>query len=629
MIERKKRSSLSNKIGVTVALGMVISLVILGTYSSLTLRSELIENSKKNTKNRAENYAGLIKAKIEVALDASRTFAQSLSAVYDEENQLKINRKDVISMASEILKQNPDFLGIAALYKPNAFDGKDSSYINATGSTHDGIFAPYISENDAGNTVVEPVNLDEIPPQQNYEVVMDPYLYTVQGQSILMITTVAPVNYQSRHYANIAIDIELSYIHKLITENMAADDQTEISVVSNAGIIAGHNKKQEELGGKSIEEAKLDYFCSVEEQLASIKKGQTHVNVYNNKLYIEVPIVLGNTNAPWQVRIAVPMSQITSAASSSLLIQIAVSIILLIVTVLFVILFVRHSTKPLSAFVSTIEEVANGNLFYKVDVKSNDEVGLIGKSLQKMIDIIHTIVSQIHNSTGEISEASFKVNQSAQKVASGANEQASSVEEISASIEEMLASINQNANNAKETQAQSEQSVKEINSLNESFDQTASYMYKVAEKIKIINEIAFQTNILALNAAVEAARAGEHGKGFAVVANEVKKLAEKSIQAADEIDKLSNSSVDTTKKSVELLKKVVPIIQKTASLITEISLASAEQNSGAEQIGNSINELSKVTNQNSEAADILANNSELFEEHAKKLIEVISHFKLK
>lgn len=629
MEEIKKRALLSNKIGFTVALGMVIALIILGTYSSLTLRSELISNSKENKANVALKYAGLIKAKMEEALDASRTFAQSLSAVYEQDGGLKIEREDVIAMGAELVKQNRDFLGLGILYKPNAFDNKDTEYINKSGSDNEGVFAPYISLGENNKVVVETINLNEIPPQQNIEVVMDPYLYTVQGTSILMITAVAPINYQSQHHGNIAIDIELSYIHSLITRDLDSSDQSQIMVISNSGIIAAHSTRQAEIAGKSISEIENNYFCPVDEQLKSIKQGDSQVKVHNNILYIEVPINIGNTRTPWQVRIEVPMGQITSAATKSVFVQIFISIILLVATVLFVILYVKYSTKPLETFVGTIEEIANGKLYYQIEVKSSDEVGLIGRSLQKMTSIINKIVGQIHLSTREISEASNKVNLSAQKVASGANQQASSVEEISASIEQMLASINQNANNAKETQDKAILSVQEINSLSSSFDKTASYMYEVAEKIKIVNEIAFQTNILALNAAVEAARAGEHGRGFAVVANEVKKLAEKSIQAADQIDKLSNASVETTKNSVELLKKVIPIIQDTAHLVKEIAIASDEQNSGAEQINNSITELSQITIQNSEAADTLANNASLFEEHAKKLILAVSHFKLK
>jgi methyl-accepting chemotaxis protein len=400
-----RKTSLSNKIGLVVAVGMILSILILGIYNSLTLRNELIEGSKKNTFSLAEKYSSLIKAKIEVALDASRILAHGLSAVYQNDHPLYINRSDVISMSSEILRKNPDFLGIAALYKANSFDGRDSSYRNASGATAEGIFAPYISLDENKNPVVEAVNLDEIPPQKNIEVIMDPYIYTVQGQGILMITAVAPVNSGSNHYGNIAIDIELSYVHKLITEKNSDDDATEISVVSNEGIYAGHNKRQEELAGKKITE---DYFCSVEEQLTSIKSGQEKIIVHDDILYVEAPIYFGNTDTPWQVRISVPMSQITKAATNSILTQILISAILLVLTIAVVVYFVKARLQPLTKFVGTIGDIANGKLYSKIDIKTNDEVGQIGESLKKMTDMIREIVGQIHDSTTEISGASKK-----------------------------------------------------------------------------------------------------------------------------------------------------------------------------------------------------------------------------
>jgi len=153
-------------------------------------------------------------------------------------------------------------------------------------------------------------------------------------------------------------------------------------------------------------------------------------------------------------------------------------------------------------------------------------------------------------------------------------------------------------------------------------------MKKVATKIKIVNDIAFQTNILALNAAVEAARAGEHGKGFAVVAAEVRKLAEQSKKAADEINTLSVSGVEVSEKAGQQLEAIVPEMKRTLRLVQEISAASREQSSGTDQINSAIQQLSTVIQQNATASEELATNSEELAEQANKLKDIISTFKI-
>ncbi|MGL4370547.1 MAG: methyl-accepting chemotaxis protein, partial [Spirochaetota bacterium] len=192
----------------------------------------------------------------------------------------------------------------------------------------------------------------------------------------------------------------------------------------------------------------------------------------------------------------------------------------------------------------------------------------------------------------------------------GANEQAASVEEVSSSLEEMTATIRQNADNASQTEKIAVKSAADAREGGEAVTMTVKAMKQIADKISIIQEIARQTNLLSLNASIEAARAGDHGKGFAVVASEVQKLAERSQNAAIEINDLSSSSVGIAEKAGEMLTRLVPDIQKTAELVAEINAASGEQANGIQQINSAIQQLNTVIQQNASAAEELTATAE-------------------
>ncbi|OFX80896.1 MAG: hypothetical protein A2X12_02090 [Bacteroidetes bacterium GWE2_29_8] len=210
----------------------------------------------------------------------------------------------------------------------------------------------------------------------------------------------------------------------------------------------------------------------------------------------------------------------------------------------------------------------------------------------------------------------------------GASEQASSAEEVSSSMEQMAANIQQNTDNAQQTEKIAVNSAEGINKVALAAKDTLNQMKEIAEKVSIIGEIARQTNILALNAAVEAARAGEHGKGFAVVAAEVRKLAERSQSAAVEIDSLTKISVRSTEEAGMLMNAIAPEIQKTAKLVQEITAASMEQSSGADQVNNALQQLNKVTQQNAAASEEMSTGAEELSSQAEQLLETISFFKL-
>ena len=280
-------------------------------------------------------------------------------------------------------------------------------------------------------------------------------------------------------------------------------------------------------------------------------------------------------------------------------------------------------TEP-SDLETIAERIANGDLGIEINTNS---IGVLA-SMQKMATQLRNVINNINTGADQIVTASEENSSSSQQLSEGANEQAASIEEVSATVEQIAANIQSNANNASETENISRNAFEGVQNVSKASKESMTSIKDIAEKINIINDIALQTNILALNAAVEAARAGEHGKGFAVVAAEVRKLAERSKDAAKEIVDLAAKSVKATEDASALLEKILPDIEKTSMLIQEISASSAEQRNGADQINNAIQQLNIITQQNSASSEQLASNSEELYSQADGLRSLIKFFKI-
>ena len=307
---------------------------------------------------------------------------------------------------------------------------------------------------------------------------------------------------------------------------------------------------------------------------------------------------------------------------------ILVSLFVAVIAIIFATIIARGIILPINKGVDFATQISKGDLTATIDIYQEDEIGKLSDALRNMVEKLREIVSSFLDGATNIASASNQMSANSQQVSQGASEQASSAEEISSSMEEMVSNIQQNTDNAQQTEKISAKAALDIIEGSNNVNQTVEAMKKIADKVAIISDIAFQTNILALNAAVEAARAGEHGKGFAVVAAEVRKLAERSQIAANEINGLSKSSVEIAVKSGNLLNAIVPDIQKTSKLVQEITAASIEQNSGADQINNAINQLNQVTQQNAAASEEMATSSEELSSQAEQLQDIISFFKI-
>jgi len=272
--------------------------------------------------------------------------------------------------------------------------------------------------------------------------------------------------------------------------------------------------------------------------------------------------------------------------------------------------------------------LATGDLTQRITRPMDGAFDRVKQDANTSFDKLTSIIEEVRGAADALTGAANQVSATAQSLSQAASEQAASVEQTTASIDVMSASINQNSDNAKVTDGMATKTTKEAVDGGSAVSQTVTAMKQIAAKIGIVDDIAYQTNLLALNAAIEAARAGEHGKGFAVVAAEVRKLAERSQEAAKEIGELAGNSVTTAERAGKLLDEIVPSIQKTSELVQEIAAASAEQSESVTQIGGAMGQLSQATQQNASASEELAATSEELSGQAEQLQQSVAFFNL-
>lgn len=616
----------------TVILAIAIMAIIIGNMQ----QSSAINAAKEYAHELAENKGNDIKNLIGNAFESATTFSNIFKTAATSPD-FTLTRAEANRILKEYIESRPEYLGVYVCFEPNAFDKKDRDFINAKGHDKTGRFIPYWTRGPDGKGVLEGlVDYEKegagdyylLPKKTKKASLIDPYKYTVQGKEILLTSIVIPILDNNGDFIGIAgLDLGLDDIQKIVG-GIKLYETGFMTIFSQNGVIVG--TKDKKLVGKNLDEIYKDQ---------SRKNDILSHKVYHNKKYSltlkkevffsGVPVSLGNGAATWTADVAVPVEEFMADANKMMAAIIIIGLLSIALVTFIIILISRYITNPIRHIVDKTELIADGDLSVAIDIQSEDETGMLANAMRDMTKRLSNIMRDVIGSTHSLASASEQISSTAQSLSSGSSEQAANLQEITSSLEEIAANITQNTGNARDTSKIAQGTAHEAVDGGSAVTETVNAMKQIFDKIKLIEDIAYQTNLLALNAAIEAARAGSAGKGFAVVAGEVRKLAEKSQVASQEISQLTVNSVNIAEKAGKLIESIVPKIQETADLVDRIAIASDEQDAGVNQISTGMEQLNGVTQQNASSSEELASTAESLSSHAEQLQAMVNYFKVK
>ena len=623
----------SLKLKMLVSIGGLAFLAFALTIGVVTIKAGNLarDAAVDQAQETAYRYSHVVSRDLNEAMDAARTLAHTFEGL-KQSGQMP-DRAVLNRILKNVLEKNPSFLAVWTVWEPNALDGNDQAWANTEAHDATGRFVPYWAKGANGISLTALAGYDQvgdgdfyqIPKRTGKETLVEPYVYTIDGQDVLMTTLSIPVRYQGKVVGVVGTDLTLDFIRNEFNGVNIFDGSGYLSVISNSGNYVSHPKV--ERLGKPI----LDTDPWASPFLDHIRDGSgfTATN-FSKTLDEEVlrtlkPMKVGKSDTPWGVMVNVPMSAVLAGAKTIeyLCIGIGVCAVLLLLALIYFI--VNRITGMVNQSMDFAQVMAEGDLSRQVTVKSQDEVGrLMGALNQISTDLggvvkglsldVNTLTDASRELAGvseQMSQGADETSQTSESVATAAEEMSSGMTSVAAAMEQAVGNVTMVAGAAEEMTATIQEVSKNTNTARSIADKAAEEANSAFDQIKelgdsareignvtdTITDISEQTNLLALNATIEAARAGEAGKGFAVVAMEIKELARLTSQSTESIRSKIAGIQSATTVSVEAIQSVARIIAEMNEISSGVAAAVEEQAVTTQEIAANVTQVSQGLNQ--------------------------------